>query len=332
MRKLAYGAAERCGVNRLARWAFRNRLLTVAYHGVSPERDERDAAGLHVPLDLFKCQVELLLRWYEPVSLQTVVQCIRSGTPFPERSVLITFDDGYRNFLTHALPWLDRCRVPCVLFPVVAETGGRPMMWQSLVRASCAAASDAGRVIRLLSRMPSDARVRWVRQNVKPGTVHPSANDEVMNWSELAEAAKCPRVEIGSHGMAHEPMTTLDGATLKRELVKSRLLLEERLGRDVVALAYPFGDTSPAVRGAVAATGYAIAFTTAPSHARIGDDALVMGRILVGAHDSPTQLASRTAGWLAAMRVLLRQASSERETSNVRVGQVQSPTAEDPAS
>ena len=44
----------------------------------------------------------------------------RSAAPLPEKAVLITFDDGYRDTLENALPVLQKHGYPAVIFVPVA--------------------------------------------------------------------------------------------------------------------------------------------------------------------------------------------------------------------
>ncbi|HEU5332447.1 MAG TPA: polysaccharide deacetylase family protein [Actinocrinis sp.] len=57
------------------------------------------------------------------VSSAEVVEARRGGAQLPENAVLITFDDGYRNFVTSALPELDRRDLPATLFVTTGALG-----------------------------------------------------------------------------------------------------------------------------------------------------------------------------------------------------------------
>ena len=43
---------------------------------------------------------------WTPVSVSAVLRYVLEGDPLPDRPVLLVFDDGYRSFLTRALPLL----------------------------------------------------------------------------------------------------------------------------------------------------------------------------------------------------------------------------------
>jgi peptidoglycan/xylan/chitin deacetylase (PgdA/CDA1 family) len=63
-------------------------------------------------------------RGYKPIALSTAVRMINSGT-CPQRSVVITFDDGFRDFYTHAMPILEKHQFPATMFVVSSFMGSR---------------------------------------------------------------------------------------------------------------------------------------------------------------------------------------------------------------
>jgi peptidoglycan/xylan/chitin deacetylase (PgdA/CDA1 family) len=62
--------------------------------------------------------------------------------------------------------------------------------------------------------------------------------------------------EIGSHGISHLDLTTLDSATQRKEIVESRKRLEAELGVPVLTIAYPFGFASSGVIDYAIFAGY----------------------------------------------------------------------------
>ena len=74
---------------------------------------------------------------YRPVSLTELLGARRGEHALPLRSVLVTFDDGYRDFADHAWPILRRHGIPAVLFVPTAYPGnpGRAFWWDRLYSA-----------------------------------------------------------------------------------------------------------------------------------------------------------------------------------------------------
>jgi peptidoglycan/xylan/chitin deacetylase (PgdA/CDA1 family) len=99
-----------------------------------------------VPPDQFARQIKLLAEHdYHPITVSGLVSAIIAQTTLPPRTVVITFDDGLRDFLTGAMPVLQQYHFPATLFVVTGYVGstsrwlqhlgegGRPMLnWQEL--------------------------------------------------------------------------------------------------------------------------------------------------------------------------------------------------------
>ena len=93
------------------------RLSILMYHKVNDLPDNPTT----VPIAVFDEQLERLAELgYNVVDLEAVLDHYTVGTPLPEKAVLITFDDGYRDVLDNALPVLQRHGYPAVIFIPVA--------------------------------------------------------------------------------------------------------------------------------------------------------------------------------------------------------------------
>ncbi|MFI0451644.1 polysaccharide deacetylase family protein [Actinomadura sp. 6N118] len=79
--------------------------------------------------------------------------------------------------------------------------------------------------------------------------------DRMLSWEQVREAA-AHGIEIGGHSHSHPQLDQLGDAELRSELTRNRGLLEDRLGRAVTTMAYPYGYSSVRVRRAVRAAGY----------------------------------------------------------------------------
>jgi peptidoglycan/xylan/chitin deacetylase (PgdA/CDA1 family) len=146
--------------------------------------------------------------------------------------VALTFDDGFRNFFEHAFPILQEFRFPATVFVVSQYCG---------------------------------ARNNWPSQPSSP----PVPRLDLMSWSELEEVSKA-EICLGSHTATHPFLSRLSEREVEDELRVSRASLEDRTAKAVDTFAYPYGDSTPAVRLSVArhyrlACGTKLAFLSAGS-------------------------------------------------------------------
>src|SRR5215213_10362173 len=123
------------GLRQIARWP-RNRpgqrVLILLYHRVAELR--LDPWFLSVTPRNFAEHLEVLQRYAHLISLQRLFQGLLEGG-LPERTVAVTFDDGYADNLHDAKPLLARYEVPATVFLTTGYIGHeREFWWDELDR------------------------------------------------------------------------------------------------------------------------------------------------------------------------------------------------------
>ncbi len=121
----------------------------------------------------------------------------------------------------------------------------------------------------------------------KAGFLYPSA---------LRDLAALPGAQIGSHGANHVALTQCDQATICNELTSSRHYLEDVLGREVRALAYPYGAVDRRVRDAALAAGYQLGACSLAGINPPERDPLLLARTEVVSFDSDRVFAQKLHG------------------------------------
>ncbi len=200
-------------------------LSILMYHKVNDIPDNPTT----VPVARFDQQLERLSELgHEVVSLEAVLDRYTTGAPLPEKAVLITFDDGYRDTFENALPVLQKYGFPAVIFiPVAYMDDETPLPHET----------------HLASR---------------------GVRNRTLDWSLMREL-DAGGVRVESHGIAHRPLAEVSLDEAVREIAVSKLKLEERLGRPVRAYAYVKGSEAhfhPVHESILRQAGYEIAFTS----------------------------------------------------------------------
>ena len=105
----------------------RNRALAIlGYHKVGlPAADGWESWYL-IPEEIFVRQLNLLNECgWTVIDLKTFVAGLADPDRLPERAVLLTFNDGYLQFLDWAIPCLVSFGFPAVMFVSTDHVGGR---------------------------------------------------------------------------------------------------------------------------------------------------------------------------------------------------------------
>jgi peptidoglycan/xylan/chitin deacetylase (PgdA/CDA1 family) len=192
--------------------------LVLSYHAASATWP----SPLAIRPERLEAQLRLLRsRGYQGTTVHRAVH-----DPPSERTVAISFDDGYRSVLEVAFPILERFGfVGTVFVPTDFPGAAEPMSWPGIDH--------------------------WL------GTPHEQELCS-LSWAELRQLVQSGW-EIGSHGCSHPDLPQLSDGQLERELALSRQRLEQELDQPCRSLAYPFGRYDERVIEAVRTEGYATA-------------------------------------------------------------------------
>ena len=291
-----FSVLGRTGLHRWAAPAFRGLGGILMMHRVRPFRSRAFEPNRLLEISPeFLDAVLVRLRWlgYRLLSLDAAMSELKSGgrtdaAPF----AVLTFDDGYRDQLEHAVPVLARHEAPFTLYvtPGFVERSAR-LWWVELEQAVRAADTidveiggaslslRAGtpdekqaaftQVYRKLRACSEEELLHVIGQLAQAGGVDQRqiVHDRCMDWGDIEALARHPLATIGAHTLTHPRLARVSEAEMRTEIGASRSILEERLKRPVVHLAYPVGDVGSAASrefGAASAFGFASAVTTRP--------------------------------------------------------------------
>jgi len=108
----------------------------------------------------------------------------------------------------------------------------------------------------------------------------------IIGWDSVKRLDKAG-FEIGSHTMSHPRLAEISAKDCLRELVESRNILEDKLGHQVVHMAYPFGSFNEATTACAVEAGYRTSCTTEEGIAKVEYDLLLLPRINIMGMTSP---------------------------------------------
>jgi peptidoglycan/xylan/chitin deacetylase (PgdA/CDA1 family) len=162
-----------------------------------------------------------------------------------KRRVLITFDDGYRNFYDRAFPLLKEFGFKATVFVPVDFVGKKPLWFER----------DEGLTRPMLDHLALSGAERLTLEH----TMASQLSEPLMSWSQLSELV-ASGIDIQSHSAGHAFLPILPAPQLAEDLSRSRRVLEDRLGQPVHAIAYPYGGCNAAVARAAREAGFSTGF------------------------------------------------------------------------
>src|SRR4051812_38163447 len=307
-RAVAAAALERSGLGALLRVAPTWRgLLALTYHRIGTPGDAPlDRAMWDATLEDFDAHVGFLARNFDVIGPADV------GPKQSGRHVLITFDDGYRDNYTHALPIL-RAHGATATFFLTTGFLDRPFLswWDEVAWMVRTTGGDGAAIPALLDRvkaLPGTQREDFLdRLGETTGAgrapaAAAAADGQWMTWPMVRELLAAG-MTVGGHTVSHPILARLDADVQRAEVVTCRARLEAELGIAMRWFSYPNGDRGSfdaRTRAILAEARVELAFGFAGGFVRrgVGWDPYAVPRIAVG---------PRTAGRAFAATVTLPQ-------------------------
>jgi peptidoglycan/xylan/chitin deacetylase (PgdA/CDA1 family) len=227
------------------------RLQILVYHRIA----NSGPVGLkeyRLPVEAFEAQMSYLRQQgYHSVDLFEWSLGKLTGRPGSGRPILITFDDGYRDFIDLAWPVLHRQGLSAMVFVVTHKVGS---------------VSD------------------WDLSFGNPAPL--------LSWTQIRQLRR-EGVRFGSHTATHQRLSDIPIEDAIKEASWSRTLLQEQLGEEVHAIAYPWGVSDARIRKELIRYGYKFGLTTNFGIASSNDDLMALPRIEVFGSDSLSVFAQK---------------------------------------
>jgi peptidoglycan/xylan/chitin deacetylase (PgdA/CDA1 family) len=201
----------------------------------------------NMPQDVFESEMKYIKdNGYHVVPLSEVVRFVKHEITLPPGSVAVTIDDGYKSAIVYAAPILKKYGYPWTFF-------------------------------------------------VYPDFITVGEGPGAASWNDLV-ALQAEGVDIESHSMTH-PFLTHHHQQIKHvwhdlspeeydqflttETAGSKAILEQKLGKSVTCLAYPYGDYNKQVEAKAIAAGYEAIFTVADNPVHSTTNIHSIGRYII---------------------------------------------------
>lgn len=242
------------------------RLLVPVYHLVSDEQPMHTRALYKArTVKEFESDLDFLLRHFKPAGYPELLEIVRSGGQPQEPRIILTFDDGLREFHDVVAPILLRKGVPAINFLNSAFVGNKGLFFRYKVALLLdALAKD--------KNMTKDKRVQdWIWQeslgknlsierillsiryekqaelDTLAGLVNVNFADYLVSQKpymdlEQVRTLKQQGFYFGAHSIGHPEYRFLNEEEQVRQTVESEDWVQQQLDLDYRCFAFPFTD------------------------------------------------------------------------------------------
>jgi peptidoglycan/xylan/chitin deacetylase (PgdA/CDA1 family) len=315
-------------------------VIILVSHSTMAQGNNEDWVPLRSSLDPKRLEetIGFLSQYYRFVSLRDAVDMLSGLKPVSPYSLVLTFDDGYRNNVNYALPVLQQYGAPATIFLTTGHIEKRKPFWFDRLDYALQNADVDGREfliggksIRISARDRESLRESYRRLRFAAKAV--SRDDRemirelekiaealekesgksigdifekdpwsgVLNWEEVRKTANEGILSFGSHTVNHIRLGRADDDVIFKELTKSKKMIEDHTGMKCWSLCYP--DESYSNRAAEIArkTGYVCALTIQEGLNKVGDDNMFFRRIYFPAKGSMDEVLAVVSGLTCAL-------------------------------
>ncbi len=209
----------------------------------------------------FEEQMNFVADKYNPVSIYDVLDAIHGNTPLPRDAVLITVDDGYKDFKEEIFPVCARYGIRPLLFVPTAFVGEGTFWWDKVYQIiqfsgknrietpvgnfSLLTENERSKALEQitggLKLMPFEKAMEWV-EAVHAASVQltEDQNHNTLTWDALRQLVR-EGVTVACHTHTHPILTRISLEDARCEVLKSQEIICRELGDTLPVFAFPDG-------------------------------------------------------------------------------------------
>ncbi len=232
-------------------------IPVLMYHHVSP------AAGLvTVSPQTFNAHMQLLVdKGYTTLTAARFLAYLEGREDVPQKSLVITFDDGYLDNYIYAYPVIKKLGLHAIIFAITGWIGEGPAR-------------------------ELDATIHCPDHSACKTAIHEGRSDSVMlRWSEIELMQASGAIEVHSHTHSHVrwdqlyPLRSEALGHLRADLECSRISLQTHLGDTQYQLCWPWGKFNSDYQDIAREVGFVAQYSVDPEPNMMAMGSAQIGRI-----------------------------------------------------
>jgi len=322
LRVVLYTICFYCGIFFMVRFIANmrgNRTTILTFHRVGENTNGEITHSLptsFVSKRNFERIITFLTKYYNVISLSDYLNLGDRKNKITKNSVLITFDDGYKDIYENGFSILKKYKVPATVFLTSSFIGSNNLFWWDHLYALCKNCT----VNSSLQKLPNEVYSKHIQkklytifaidkkernqliwslitelQDYNHSELQLLMDDltkrfdydldvlkkenKMLSWENIREL-KTVGITFGSHTRSHLFLNgSLSKDVVHDEVHGSKLDIEDNLNSEVFAFAYPGGKISQRLKEIVKKNGYKVACTQRPGINSKEEDIFALKRI-----------------------------------------------------
>jgi len=245
----------------------------------------------------FESHLKIVSEFYNPISLKELEKQIKEKN-IKNKSIVITFDDGYVDNFDFAMPLLEKYKIPATIFVTTHYVNkNQEPWWDELEKVLPEDPSwDVTKNIfnnyqkkyielhKKLKPLSMGEKENIVSQLASKNKKSCREDYRIVNSDELKKLNLSKFIEIGSHSVTHPQMSMQNIHEQIYEIKESKKYLEDIIQTSITSFSYPFGtpnDIGPLTPELLEKNGYTVATANSPDFITKNTDPLMLPRHLV---------------------------------------------------
>lgn len=231
-----------------------------------------------------------LMKKYNIIELDEYIQAVNNNTRLPQKSMIITFDDGHiQNY--GILPLLKSLNIPVTIFLCASIVNTNRHFWFKYESSLLS--------IPALKTLSNKARIKALlnegfKQDKDYNTAQALQKNHIEEMREL--------VNFQSHTLFHPILPKCNDNEAKEEILNSKISLEDDYGLNITAISYPNGDYSEREIRIAKEVGYKCGITVDYGFNTLTSDLFRLKRLSVNDTDDINELIVKASGLWAFLK------------------------------
>jgi peptidoglycan/xylan/chitin deacetylase (PgdA/CDA1 family) len=250
----------------------------IIYHGIC-KTDHTRFNSIFLALKTFEAHLQFYKKYFHLISLDDYYQQRFSKERF---NICITFDDGFANNFKYVLPLMNKYKAPVTFFITAIRDAGYDILWNDFFAIAQKygpqkfqfnneefykdgygryVSKASGKILKDLLQADSFDKKAAMINTLEPLVSFKNKIREKDYWLQMTQEeikilSGSPLANIGCHGYYHNDLSAISIGDARNEIFHSKQWLENITGKEINAIAFPYGAYSKDVVAEAKSAGF----------------------------------------------------------------------------